>query len=207
MPVEKLGWFRKKVAGLGKRIYFWKLRKINLYSVNSMVRQLVRLYGDINNGNFAQGIRDFAAQIEDGSKDLISEMVDEPILLGMSMNSVLSKSVDDIAFTSALIFWSILGKDYKEMWSDPELVLEDDGSAVMKLRQKRCLFCAEESNITREMLGETMPGEILASMFKGILQVLQDYVGNEYDVTAKETKCFMRGDPYGEVTVWLKPKT
>ncbi|MHA1793958.1 MAG: hypothetical protein ACTSVI_15055 [Promethearchaeota archaeon] len=206
MPVEKLGWFKKKVASIGKHIYYWKLKKINLYAVNSMLRNLVHLYGELNDGDYAKGIRELAAQIEMESQNFISEMIDEPILLGVTMSSVMSKSVEDVVFFATLMFWSMLGKDYKEIWAEPTMKTEEDGTVVIVMQQKKCLFCAEESKLTREQLGDFTTGEILASMFKGILQAVQNYVGNDYEVTARETKCFMRGDNMGEITVWFTPR-
>ncbi len=171
-----------------------------------MVRNILHLYAGINNGDYQQAVHDFATQVEEESKNIISEMIDTPILLGVSMSSVMSKSIEDIIFISTLIFWAIFGKDYKEMWTEPELSMEDDGTVRLTLQQKFCLFCAEESKLTHEHFGIFTPGEVLAAIFKGILQALQDYVGNEYNVIARETKCFVRGDPHGEITILLKPR-
>ncbi len=207
ISVEKLSWFRKRLASLGKRIYFWKSKRINLFSVNSMIRNLIRRYAKINGGNYEKAIQIFCEQIERESENLITEMISTPIMLGVSMKSVISKSVEDLAFFSALMFWAILGKDYKEMWTDPELIPEENGAFRLIMTQKSCLICAEESELQQEDFKSANFGDILSSIFKGIVQALQDYVGNNFEVTAKETKCFMRGDPYGEITLWLRPRT
>ncbi len=170
-----------------------------------MLRGLVRLYGEINNGDYEKGVRDFADQVEEESKNFIAEMIDDPIALGVSMSSVMSKAIEDIAFMTTLIFWAIMGKDYKEVWSEPELEILDDGIIIFRMQQKQCLFCAGETLLPSKF-GECHTGEVFAAIVKGIMQALQDYVGNNYEVRARETKCFMRGDPYGEITLWLNPK-
>lgn len=205
IPVEKLGWFRKKIAGLGKRIYFRKSKKINLFSVNCMTRHLLKTYAEINNGNYELGLRDFCAQIEEESKNIIAEMIETPILFGISMKSVMSKSPEDLAFISALTLWAVLGKEYQELWSEPKLVIEENGVLKLTMREQICLFCTEERELTQNDLGDANLGDILASIFKGIIQALEEYVGNEYEITARETKCLLRGDTYGEITLWLKP--
>jgi hypothetical protein len=49
-------------------------------------------------------------------------------------------------------------------------------------------------------------GELFGQAVAVLLQMVQDYVGNNYDVTLKETKCMLRGDPHGEYLISLIPK-
>ena len=170
-----------------------------------MLRNLVKLYGDVNEGDYEKGIRELALQVEEESKNLIAEMITKPIMLGIPLSSILSKDIEDTVFTSTLMFWALLGKDYKEMWGEPTLFLDDDGSAIMKMEMYKCIFCAGET-LESEKFGGFNTGEIFAAIIRSIVQAIQDYVGNDYEVTAKETKCFMRGDEKGEITVWIKPR-
>ncbi|MHA1378960.1 MAG: hypothetical protein ACTSRG_11310 [Candidatus Helarchaeota archaeon] len=205
MPVEKLGWFRKKLAGLGKRIYFRKSHRINLFSVNSMVRNVVRIYADINNGDYEKAILDFCEQIEEESNNIIAEMIDTPIMLGTSLKTILAKDPDDLPFISTTLFWALLGKDYQDLWDELKVIKEEKGVIKLVMREKSCLLCIEERELTQKDFGNANLGDIISAIFKGIIQALQDYVGNKFDVTAKETKCFLRGDSYGEITVILTP--
>ena len=36
-------------------------------------------------------------------------------------------------------------------------------------------------------------------------QLIQDYANNDYSVVGRETKCFLSGDPHGELRFWLYP--
>ncbi|MHA1379660.1 MAG: hypothetical protein ACTSRG_14910 [Candidatus Helarchaeota archaeon] len=172
-----------------------------------MIRNLIRRYAKLNNGDFEKAVQLFCEQIEHESEELITEMINEPIILGVSLKSIVSKSIEDLAFFSALMFWAILGKDYKKMWTDPELIKDEDGTYRLVMTQKSCVICAEERELKQEDFKGANFGDILSSIFKGIAQALQDYIGNDFDVTARETKCFMRGDAYGEITLWLKPRS
>ncbi|MFX0140097.1 MAG: hypothetical protein ACFFDN_41025 [Candidatus Hodarchaeota archaeon] len=204
--IEKLTWFRKVMAGLGKRIYYWKNRKINLYSFNSMIRNNLKIYGKINNDDYETGLIDWSAQLEELAKNVIIEMINKPIIFGLSMESVLSKRIEDLPFLVGLIFWALLGKDHKDIWPIPYLVMEENGVVKAVVRQNSCIACTEENKLTQKDFGELGMCNVIAVVMKGILQALQDYVGNDYDITKEITKCFMRGDDYGEFIYTLTPR-
>ena len=167
---------------------------------------MTRTYAEINNGDFEKGLRDFCDQIEIESNYLISEMIETPILLGLSLKSIIATDPEDLLYIATTIFWAILGKEFQDLWPTIEFTVEKNNSIKLVMQESICMFCVEENELTDEDFGGFNFGEILGSVIRGILQALEDYMGNEYVVTTKETKCFMRGDPYGEITVWLKPK-
>lgn len=171
-----------------------------------MLRNLIRLYADLNNGDYKEGLNEFCSEIESESKTLISELINKPMVLGKSLNFIISKSIEDIPFLANLMFYAIMGKNSKDIWSKPELFKEENGVYKITLHQKTCILCAEENQLTQEDFKEARLGNIMALLFKGIVQAIIDYVGNPYDVTAEETKCFMLGDSYGETTLWLTPR-
>ncbi|MHA1299383.1 MAG: hypothetical protein ACTSO9_08115 [Candidatus Helarchaeota archaeon] len=206
MVVDKLSWFRKGLSGIGKRIFFWKTNKANLFLVNGTMRCVIRLYAKLNDNNFEKALDLITSQIEEESKNLISEMLNKPLLAGISMDGIISRDMDDLPFLASAVFWSIMGKDSKKIFADPKFIKEPDGSYKMIIKQNMCILCAEEKELKAEDLGSQNFGDIFALLFRGVIQAFVDYVGNEYDVTARETKCFMRGDPHGEITVTLTPR-
>ena len=206
MPVEKLGWFRKALAAMGKRFYYWRSKKIKLVVINAMVRAILRIYAEQNGGNYEKGLREFTEQVEQESLYLVSRLIERPIALGISLGSLMARDYADFEFLTKLIFWVVLGKGYKDIWEEPIITIEEDGTLNFILREKVCLLCAGEKEITRRDLNDFTLGKALAALFAGVVQALQDYLGNEVRVTGKETKCFMRGDPYGEITITLTPK-
>jgi hypothetical protein len=47
---------------------------------------------------------------------------------------------------------------------------------------------------------------LLAAALASLLQSVQDYVGNDYNLEVKETKCMLLGDAQGEAIVYFYPK-
>jgi hypothetical protein len=206
IPIEKLTWFRRRIAGIGKRIYHWKQKKVNLFSFNSMSRNVIRIYGEINNGDYKQGLLDWSAQLEDVAKNVIIEMINEPILFGLSMDSVSPKDIKDLPFLIGLIFWALLGKDYKDIWPIPYYIKHENGVINFVVRQNSCLHCVAEDVLTQKDIGDLHLCNLTASVMKGIFQALQDYLGTEYHITKEITQCFMKGDEYGEIIFIYTPK-
>lgn len=207
MPVEKLGWFRKQLGSLGKRIFHWRIDKISLFSLNVFIRCLMRMYASLNEGDFGKGLEVFCKHVREESKNLIFEMINEPVLLGVTMNTIISKEPEDLLYIATTLFWSMLGKDYKNLWEEMELAKEENGIYRLTMKEKICIICAEEHEIKQEMLGSRNFGDIFASLLIGIVEALEEYVGGEYDVTGRETKCMLKGDGHGEISIWLTPRS
>ncbi|MHA1379662.1 MAG: hypothetical protein ACTSRG_14920 [Candidatus Helarchaeota archaeon] len=206
MVAEKLNWFRKAIAGLGKRLFFRSTNKVSLLSVNGMLRSVIRTYAELNDNNYEKGLKKFYEQIQEESKNLISEMIAKPLLLGASMESILSKDVEDLPFLASIVFWALMGKDSKKIFEEAEFVKLADGSYKLIIKQNMCIICAQEYELKAQDFGSESFGDIFALLFSGVIQAFTDYVGNEYTITAEESKCFMRGDPHGEITIILSPR-
>jgi len=207
MPVEKLGWFRKQLGAMGKRIFHWRTEKISLFSLNVFIRCLMRTYASLNDGDFGKGLDAFCEHVREESKNLIFEMINEPVFLGMTMNSVISKDPEDLAYIATTLFWAMLGKDHQNLWEELELTNEENGAYKLTLKEKVCIICAEEHEIKQDMLGSRNFGDVFASLLMGILEALEEYVGGEFNVTGKETKCMLKGDSHGEISIWLTPRS
>ncbi|MHA1377589.1 MAG: hypothetical protein ACTSRG_04300 [Candidatus Helarchaeota archaeon] len=207
IPVEKLGWFRKRIADIGKRIYYAKSEKLNFLIVNLMVKHITRAYAEIFD-SYEKALEEIEALVRSEARNILIEIIERPILLGRNMKMVLSKSLDDIAFLASTVFFGILGKDFSKFFAEPEFSIYR-GVGTLTIRMNRCPVCAGIHDIKQEELGgkegKTLAG-FLAILFEEIIELEQEYVGNEYFVEAKETKCFMKGDPYGEIQVKLYPK-
>ena len=206
MPVEELGWFRKQLGALGKRVFHWRIEKISLFSLNVFIRCLMKMYASLNNGDYGKGLDQFCKHVEEESKILIFEMINEPVMLGLTMDTVTSKKPEDLVYIATTLFWAMLGKDYKNLWEQLELTKEENGVYKLILREKICIICTEETHLTQNMIGSRNYGDIFASLLVGILKALEEYVESPYEVTGKETKCMLKGDAHGEITIWLTPK-
>ena len=205
IPVEKLGWFRKQIGSLGKRVFHWRTDKISLFSLNVFIRSLMRMYASLNDGDYGKGLNIFCEHVEEEAKTLVFDMINEPILFGISMDSIMSKDIEDLVYIATTLFWAMIGKDYKDLWEPIEFTKEDNGNYKLTMKEKMCIICAEEYEIKQEMLGPRNFGDIFAALLVGILQALEEYVGAQYKITGKETKCVLRGDTHGEISIWLTP--
>ena len=65
---------------------------------------------------------------------------------------------------------------------------------------------ADEGDIKVDELAHRGFAEILGNAVAALLQITQDYVENDYQIVTKETKCFLRGDSYGEMVMYFHPK-
>ncbi|MHA1383318.1 MAG: hypothetical protein ACTSR3_06135 [Candidatus Helarchaeota archaeon] len=204
MPVEKLGWFRKRLVGIGKRIYYAKSEKLNFFIVNLMVKHIIKAYAEIFE-DYEKALEEVENLVRTEAKNILVEIMERPIFMGKSMKMLLSKSLDDIAFMASTTFFGILGKDYTKFFAEPEFSVYK-GVGTLSIRMNRCPICAGVHHVTQKDLGEKTLAGFLAVLFGEIIELTQEYVGNEYIVEAQETKCFMKGDPYGEIVIKLIPK-
>ena len=77
------------------------------------------------------------------------------------------------------------------------------------MRYKRCVLCTglrPGIDIDHTKLRNNSYGELLGQALMALLQMIQDYVGNNYNLVIKESKCRLRGDEYGESIVFFYPK-
>ena len=73
------------------------------------------------------------------------------------------------------------------------------------IEMKSCIFCST-SMVPPEKLGAHRHGRLLVLTVEQMFQLAQDYLENEYEIVGREVKCFHRGDPNGEIRIWLYPK-
>ncbi|MFW9872850.1 MAG: hypothetical protein ACFFG0_07095 [Candidatus Thorarchaeota archaeon] len=201
-----MNWFRRLLGGFGKRVFRWKAKKISLFAYNSMIRSVLKKYGELNENNYEQGTLDFSSQLEVTGKNIIIEMINKPILFGLSLDTVLSEDITDLPFIVSLALYFAFGKAYKKIWTPPFLVPEENGVLTWVLTQKKCLACAGETKLTQKDLGKTSMCNIIAYVWIGMLRALEDYLNFGYDITVKTTKCFMKDDDYGEFQYTFIPR-
>jgi len=200
---KRIGWFRKQLGKLGKRLIRKRYRKIDLYVLSLMELEVVRKYGELL-GDQGQGFDVLDEQFTQGAYDLFYSLQN-------MLKIFFSKSLEDLTYLYDLALYVILGDDYKIFFDTPKLVTaeeSEDGIPKLITRVKKCILCAsaDEGDIKLDELAHRGFGEILGHAVAALMQITQDYVGNNYDVITKETKCFLRGDAYGELTMFFYPK-
>ncbi len=209
MPgVQKLSWFRKLLIGLGKRFYYRKSEKSNVLGVNLMLRAVIRQYETIT-GDLDSALKTFLDQIRVTADEVITNLIYEPIMLGISMSYALSREIDDGPFTIQALVQGMIGKDYTKVFEYPQLDLNPDGSGQFHIRSKgaSCIICSGVDDISEEQLKTESYGNILATLFGTIIRQAWNYLESPYEIIdAKETQCLLRGDSCCEITLSFKPK-
>ena len=202
MPgVKKLSWFRKLIIGLGKRLYFRKSEKVNVLGMGLMLRELLRNYQEFL-GSLEDALAEFESEVQVQATEVITNLLYEPIMMGVSMSYTLSQDLKDGPFTTQAMIYGIIGKNYKKVFSYPQMILYEDGSGEAIVRMKQCIMCASITDVTKEDLGTQNYGNCVATLFGTAINEGWKYLGLPYEVVeAKETMCFLRGDPYGEFTI------
>jgi len=207
MTIEKLTWFRKLLIGLGKNLYFRSTEKVNVLGLGLMMRELLRDYEEIL-GSLANAIAEFESEIKVQAGEIISKLISEPIMMGISMSYALSLDITDTAFSTQAMFHGMIGKNYYKVFEYPQLIFNEDKSGSLVIRMKQCIMCAGIDDIAKESLGDKDYGGTVASLFGTVIKEAWAYLDMPYEVLeAKETKCFLRGDPYGEITILFAPKS
>ncbi len=197
VPV-KLNKIRKVLASLGKRIY-WKFmtKKMNLWMLSSMAYGVTKKYEEIFDGDTGLAVDTFTEQFVNGAKSIMYE------LLG-TMKMFFSKSLEDLEFLSGVALYVVLGPDWNDFFEEPIYVpgeRTEDGVPQLIMRQKKCVLCTglrPGIDLDHTKFKKNTYGELLANALVALLQMIQDYVGNEYNLVVKETKCLLRGDSFNE---------
>lgn len=205
----KLSFIKKLLIGLGKRIYYWKSEKVNVLGVNLMLRAVIRHYTEVI-GNLPDALEEFQSQLTVTADEVITNLLHEPLMLGVSMSYALSTYIPDGPFTIQALIHGMIGSNYKKTFEYPILVQNEDysGKYIIRTKGNSCILCSGARDMAKEELGDTGNyGNILATLFGTIIDQAWSYIKTPYEVTeSKETKCLLRGDPYGEITISFKPK-
>ncbi len=171
-----------------------------------MVNHIIKAYAEIFNNDYEKALNEIENMVRSEAKNMLGEIMEKPIFLGKSMKMIISKDINDIAFLASTTFFGLLGKDYKNFFEEPEFSIGSKGVGKLVLRMKKCPICAGVRHVNQEKLGNKTLGGFLAILSGEIVELIQEYVGNPYTIEAKETKCFMKGDPYGEIVINIYPK-
>lgn len=202
MSVEKLGFFRKLIIGLGKNLYYRKAEKVNVLGLGLMMRELLRDYTEVLGGSLEAALSEFESQIKVQSAEVISKLISEPIMMGVSMSYALSRDINDLPFITQAMFHGMIGNDYYKIFDYPKLNINQDGTGNLIIRMKQCIMCGAIDDIKKEDILNKDYGGTVATLFGTVIKEAWAYLEVPYVVLdAKETKCFLRGDPYGEITI------
>ena len=198
--------FKDVLGNLGKRFVRHTEKKMNTFFLSIIILEYTRLLVEfLYDGNLEAALEDFYETGKNTGKGVIDEHLD-------AARYILSKSLDETP-RMAKIFWYIaMGEDVpnRNIRFVPKGAEENEYD-MLTWTFERCVFCAastEEKDmiINKETMGNQTWGSQCAGIFESIMQSVQDYVGNNYEIKIKETKCIMKGDPENEYKMFFIPR-
>ena len=210
MVIEKIGWFKRRMGDIGKRLFFNKSEKMNLLLTSAIVQSTIEEYTSIMGGSLPDALKLFGEGVKAQALDLVTEAIETPILFGLKLAFLLSKEPSDIAIQMGFTFWGLAGKMSKEHFTKPKFISaeeSEDNIAKVIIGVKKCPVCIGLTNVTEKDLQGEDYITVLSALSEAAIQDIQDYVGNKYKIVCKETKCFLRGDDQGEMTLYFHPIT
>jgi hypothetical protein len=112
---------------------------------------------------------------------------------------------------SKVALWSILGKSVNKYYEGPRYFPPDDPLNKEKIPKfittfPKCLLCPSILDLDIEKYKDLNYGELIFNALASLFEMILDSMGYNYKISYKETKCFLRGDPYGEIVYFLHEK-
>lgn len=204
MVRKKIGPFQKFLAAIGKRLLWWRAEKMDLYVLSLMARETVVKYREILNDDLPGAVNTLKEQFASSARTYLQIFMSE-------LKLIVSLDLKDIEFMQDVALYSILGPEYKKFYSSIKYVAADDPSNPEKLHKfiniiPKCLMCSCIHDLNADEYKDTDYGEIITYALASLLELVFDYIGLSYTVSLKETRCFMKGSPYGEVVMFLHEK-
>ncbi len=172
--------------------------------LSSMAYGVTKKYEEIFQGDIGLAVDTFTEQFVNGANSIMYELLPR-------MKFFFSKSLEDVEFLSDVAMYVILGAKWKKFFGQPIFVpaeKSEEGVPKLIIRFVRCVLCTglKPVELDQSKLRKNSYGELLSRALVALMQLIQDYVGNEYTLEVKETKCRLRGDYYGEGVVYYFTK-
>lgn len=202
MVPDKLGWFRRLLSKVGKKLLWWRQPKLSGLIFSLTYLEDVKMLMDLTDGTLETALTEFHRLGKLAGHDITYEFLD----IG---KYVFSKSLEDLPMIIETSYYVMTGQRFSSCKYYPP----DDQVPIPRVifTLDRCMFCAglkEEKSIevNKETTGIQTWGSVMAGVVEAAVETIEEYVGNELRVEVKETKCIMRGDPYAEFTIFLYPE-
>ena len=201
----ELGRFKKLLGGLGKRIYHWRETKESMNFLSFMYETIMQEYAEIY-GDYEKSIDHLVELVKPMTEELVAKLLSEIKVMGVSASSFITQNVDDLPYIIETVIYAIFGS-WSKIYSKPKLIpAAESASGVDEIiiTFDKCPFCCN-TMIKPEQLGAHHYGKFTVLTFEQCIQQVQDYAELDNTVVARETKCFLNGDPYGEFYFWIYP--
>ena len=180
---------------------FWRSKKIPKLLMTLSYREAIRLLIEIH-GSLEAALDAMFQLAIDAGPDFLNEWVERGSV-------IFSTYVADHALWIKAGYYSFVGDHIKDIKYYPP---EKEGASHRVIwRLEKCFLCAGMDNddtiqIKREEFGTHGWGTIIAGVFQATTKMINEYTGMEFTCKVRETKCLLRGDPYGEYVAEFYPR-
>ncbi|MHA1651492.1 MAG: hypothetical protein ACTSYB_14980 [Candidatus Helarchaeota archaeon] len=198
---EKVGLREKLLAALGKRIMYWRAKKVPQLLINLSYRETIRLLIELY-GDAGSALKAMFQLARDAGPDFLNEWVE-------SASPIFSKHVGDHALWIKSGYYGFTGDHITYIEYFPPEKEGDPHRVVWRI--DKCFLCAglDQDNtidIKKEDLKDFGWGAAIAGIFTATTNMINEYAGIEFTCHVRETKCLLKGDPYGEFVAEFYPK-
>ncbi|MHA1650701.1 MAG: hypothetical protein ACTSYB_10950 [Candidatus Helarchaeota archaeon] len=202
--------FWKTLGNIGKRLFYKRETKLSLYLFSAMHHTMIDIMANFYEDNYEDAMESLIDLVKPLSEEIISELLFETSVLGVSFKKIISKFKDpkDFAYIIDMAMYSVWGGGFKKIFSKTKYLSAIESSEKVHtyvLMMKSCPFCFL-TMVSPEKFGAYRFGKLLTLTIEQIVQLSQDFLGNNFQVVAREVKCFHQGDPCGEIRIWLYPR-
>jgi hypothetical protein len=199
-----MGFFRKLLAKIGKRVTWWRAEKMNLYVLALMARETTLKYQEIYGGDLEKAISTLKEQFADAARSYLMNMINQ-------LNLIMSQDLNEFGILSEVALWSLLGKQFSEFFEPATYLSADDPNnkdGVHKFYSKvpKCLMCSVIKDLDLNRYRGLQYGGIITYALGSLVELVINAMGHDYRTVPIESKCFLEGDPYSEATYLLLEK-
>jgi len=207
MPKERIGFFGKLLAKIGKHFYWWRARKMNGLIMSLDFLECVRVIYEYHGNNLPLALKTFKELGRSAGQSVIYEFLD-------AGKRIFSRRLQDFPILLESSWYIFMGDHI----SGAEFIAErydTDEPARLVWQVPRCVFCAGLKQDTSIVVNkETMDwektkltwGSVVCGVMESALQSILDYVVLPFNVKVEESKCVMKGDRVSEYTAYFLPK-
>ncbi|NVM53361.1 MAG: hypothetical protein HWN66_06620 [Candidatus Helarchaeota archaeon] len=141
-------------------------------------------------------------------EEVVSKLLLEVKVLGVPFKSFITKKLEDLPFIVETALYAVNGSWTTKIYKKPVLIPASESEQqvdTLILELTQCPYCCN-TMIPPEKLGAHKYGKLHVLTIEQMIQVVEDYTGNDFKVIGRETKCFLNGDSNGEIRIWLYPR-
>jgi hypothetical protein len=202
--------FWKMLGNLGKRVVYNREMKVSLYLYGAMHHTMIEAMADAHDDNYEAAIDTLIDLVKPMSEEVVSKMLFETSVMGVSLQSLIKKfrKLSDFPFFIDMALYSVFGKWSKKIFAQTKYVPAAQAEQKVDtyvIIMKSCPFCYP-TMVPPEKLGKHRFGKVTTLTIEQMTSLALQYVNQDYEVVAREVRCFHRGDTHGEIRVWLYPR-